>query len=82
MSSIIDFDGKGYNDKECLAQVKILKKVMFKTHAVKTGRGKKAIVTQEFVWDTEEDDAIRTKINNTIKHYENKMETLSNKDNQ
>ena len=81
MSLMIDFEGKGFNDSECLEQVKILKKVMFKTHQVKTGRGRKAIVTHEFIYNTEEDEETRAKIINTIKHYEAKLETIPNTNN-
>ena len=60
---------------------KVLKKVMFNTKEVKTGRGRKAIVTHEFIFNTEEDDQVREKIINTIKHYEAKLETIPNKNN-
>ncbi len=81
MNTLIDFTNKGYNDSECLQQAQILKKVMFKTKEVKSGRGKKAIVTHEYVYNTEEDQEIRAKIKNTIKHYETKLETIPNKNN-
>ena len=81
MKTLINFEGKGYNDYECLQQAKILKKVMFKTTEVKSGRGKKAIVTHKFIFNTEEDDQVRDKIINTIKHYENKLETIPNTNN-
>ena len=54
---------------------------MFKTTEVKSGRGKKAIVTHKFIFNTEEDDQVRDKIINTIKHYENKLETIPNTNN-
>ena len=81
MKTLLNYEGLGFNKKECLKQAKLLKKVMFRTQDVKSGRGKKAIVTQEYVYNTEEDEEVRTKIINTIKHYEIKMETLSKKDN-
>jgi|TARA_R100000149_G_scaffold66205_1_gene43774 hypothetical protein len=81
MKTLIDFSDKGFNDYECLQQAKVLKKVMFNTKEVKIGRGRKAIVTHEFIFNTEEDDQVREKIINTIKHYEAKLETIPNKNN-
>ena len=81
MKTLIDFSDKGFNDYEFLQQAKVLKKVMFNTKEVKTGRGRKAIVTHEFIFNTEEDDQVREKIINTIKHYEAKLETIPNKNN-
>jgi len=79
--NIISYETYGYSDEQTLKQVKILEHVMFKTKEVKKGRGKKAIITHEFVYNTEEDDEVREKIINTIKHYEAKLETLSKKNN-
>ena len=79
--NIISYETYGYTDEQTLKQVKILEHVMFQTKEVKKGRGKKAIITHEFVYNTEEDDEVREKIINTIKHYEAKLETLSKKNN-
>tara|TARA_R100001086_G_C11746589_1_gene234084 strand:- start:91 stop:339 length:249 start_codon:yes stop_codon:yes gene_type:complete len=81
MKTLIDYSDRGFNDKECLQHTMILKKVMFNTKEVKSGRGKKAIVTHEFIFDTDEDTQVREKIMNTIKHYEAKLETIPNKNN-
>lgn len=78
---MFDYENKGFNHKECLEQALLLKKVMFKTEAVKHGRGRKAFVTQEYVYNTEEDQSIRLKILDTIKHYETKLEKLPNQNN-
>lgn len=79
--NIIKYEKYGYSDEQTLKQVKILEHVMFQTKEVKKGRGRKAIVTHEYVYNTEEDDEVREKITNTIKHYEAKLENLSKKDN-
>tara|TARA_R100001460_G_scaffold12135_2_gene28019 strand:- start:12484 stop:12729 length:246 start_codon:yes stop_codon:yes gene_type:complete len=79
--NIIKYEQYGYSDEQTLKQVRILEHVMFQTKEVKKGRGRKAIVTHEYVYNTEEDDEVRDKITNTIKHYEAKLENLSKKDN-
>ena len=81
MKTLIDYTHYGYNDEECLHQTKVLKRVMFRTEEVKKGRGKKAMVTHEFIYNPEEDDEVREKIINTIKHYETKLETIPKKNN-
>lgn len=70
-----------YSLEQCLKQVHILKKVMFRKQEVKIGRGKKAIVTHEYVYNQDSDEEIRNKIINSIKHYEIKLETISKKNN-
>ena len=81
MKTLLNYEVIGFKDKEFLKQSNLLKKVMFRTQDLNSGRCKKAIVTQEYLYNTEEDEEVRTKITNTIKHYETKMETLSKKDN-
>ena len=54
---------------------------MFKTKEIKHGRGKKAIVTHEYVYNTEEDEEVRQRIINTIKHYETILEEVSGENN-
>jgi hypothetical protein len=54
---------------------------MFKTEEIKYGRGKKAIVTHEYVYNTEEDEKVRQRIINTIKHYETILEEVSSENN-
>ncbi len=81
MSTIFNYHTKGFNNYESLQQARLLKKVMFKTMDVKNGRGKKAVITKEYVYNTEEDEEVRTKIINTIKHYEAKLETIPKENN-
>lgn len=81
MKDIFDYAATGYNNQESLQQARLLQKVMFKKHEVKQGRGKKATVKMQFVYNEIEDQEIRIRITNTIKHYENKLETVSEKNN-
>jgi len=75
------YNNRGFNAEETLKQTRILEKVMFRTKETKIGRGKKAIVTQVYVYNSEEDEEVRTKIKNTIKHYEAKLETIPKENN-
>jgi|TARA_X000000950_G_scaffold17358_2_gene18840 DNA-directed RNA polymerase subunit E'/Rpb7 len=75
------YEDKGFRAEESLKQTLILKKVMFKTEEIKYGRGKKAIVTHEYVYNTEEDEKVRQRIINTIKHYETILEEVSSENN-
>jgi|EP01047_Picozoa_sp_COSAG01_P033861 hypothetical protein len=70
-----------YSLEQSLKQVHILKRVMFNKKEVKYGRGKKAFVKFEYVYNQEGDEEIRNKILNSIKHYETKLETISKKNN-
>lgn len=70
-----------YSLEHSLKQVHILKKVMFRKKEVKYGRGKKAFVKLEYVYNQDGDEEIRNKILNSIKHYETKLETISKKNN-
>jgi hypothetical protein len=79
--NIINYDHLCYSDEQCLKQANILKRVMFEIVEIKKGRGKKAYVIKEYMYNSEGDDEVREKILNTIKHYETKMETLSKEDN-
>jgi len=70
-----------YSLEHSLKQVHILKRVMFRKKEVKHGRGKKAFVKREYVYNQDGDEEIRNKILNSIKHYETKLETISKKNN-
>ena len=74
--NIIEYEHYGYTDEQTLKQVRILEHVMFQTKEVKKGRGRKAIVTHEYVYNTEEDDEVRDKITNTIQEIYPKSKIL------
>lgn len=81
MNEIIDYTDRGFTEVETLRQLKILQRVMCQTTTKKIGRGKKATEIEIFVYDDESDKEVRNRINKSIKHYETKLETLSEKNN-
>ena len=81
MSTIFNYHTKGFNNYESLQQARCLKKIRFSFSNMNNGRGKKAVITKEYVYNTEEDEEVRTKIINTIKHYESKLETIPKENN-
>lgn len=81
MTEIINYTDRGFSVKEALKQLYILKRVMSITKKQKIGRGKKATEIEVYVYDDESDKEVRDRINKSIKHYETKLETLSEKNN-
>ena len=59
----------GYDNKMMYEQCMILHKVMFRTKEVKIGHGKKATVSNQYVYSSKQDDFHREYIDKSVKHY-------------
>lgn len=60
----------GYSNKDMVKWIERLLKVMSKTKQVKSGRGKKAVIKDVFVYNDPYNDDIRENLRQSIKHYE------------
>lgn len=59
----------GYTNEMMYNQCMLLHRVMFRTKEVKIGHGKKATVTNQYVYNSKQDDFHREYIDKSVKHY-------------